>query len=70
MHHFTLDDFSSFSQRERELINEILKSDKMLEQPEVEMKPREESLERILAYNKALSVRRTKNNHLIQQVLN
>lgn len=70
MHHFTLDEFSFFSQRERELINELLKSDKMLEQPEVEMKPREESLERILAYNKALSVRKTNNNLFIQQVLN
>ncbi|MFM1930905.1 MAG: hypothetical protein RL226_208 [Bacteroidota bacterium] len=70
MIHFTLDELSSFSQEERELLNEIFNTEAMLDQAAVELKPRETSVDRILAYSKALSVRKTKNHRIIKMVLN
>lgn len=70
MQDFTLNDLSSFYQRENQLIRELFNDANMVEQPEVEMKPSEDAVSRILGYNKALSVRKSKKINQIQLVLN
>lgn len=56
----TLDELSSFSETERALSRLLLDSDG----------PSEESLDRILSYSRALSVRKTENGRPVRMVLN
>jgi len=66
----SLNDLSSFYQRENQLIRKLFNDGKMVEEPEVGMKPSDSVVSRILGYNKALSVRKSKNINYIQLVLN
>lgn len=70
MQDFTLNELSSFYQRENQLIRELFNDIDMVEQPEVEIKPSADAVSRILGYNKALSVRKSKKLNRIQLVLN
>ncbi|MFT4878250.1 MAG: hypothetical protein ACJAU0_000987 [Flavobacteriales bacterium] len=70
MENYTLNDLSSFYQRENQLISELFNDGKMVEQPEVEMRPSDTAVSRILGYNKALSMRKSKKINYIQLVLN
>lgn len=70
MQNFTLDDLSQFSRKEERIFNFLNKDKKMVETPEVEMRPSEESIANILSYNRAISVRKIKKNKTIRMVLN
>lgn len=70
MQDFTLDDLSQFSRKEERIFKFLNKDKKMVETPEVEMRPSEESVANILSYNRAVSVRKTKKNKTIRMVLN
>jgi hypothetical protein len=58
MHDFTFED-SSLSQNERALLKGLLNDEPMVETPKMEKEPRKESVDRIIAYNKALSLRKS-----------
>lgn len=70
MQDFTLNDLSNFYLQENQLIRELFNDTDMVEQPEVEMKPSDDAVSRILGYSKALSVRKSKKINNIQLVLN
>ncbi|MCH2197832.1 MAG: hypothetical protein MK081_03550 [Flavobacteriales bacterium] len=64
MQDFTLDDLSHFAKHERRLIQEIFNIEDTVDKQEVVSGPSDESISRIIAYNKALSVRKgTKIKH-------
>lgn len=67
---FTLDDLSDFAKWEQEEWNALFNADDMVEEQEQLEKPGEEAVDRILAYNKALSVRFTDRQRPIQMILN
>lgn len=66
---FTLDDLSEFARREQHEWNALFNANDMVEEPEQLEKPSEASVDRILAYNRALSVRQTSKGP-IQTILN
>ncbi|MFZ6052240.1 hypothetical protein [Halocola ammonii] len=69
MNDFTLDDLASFS-REEDSFYQIFKNKDMVEMPEVELEPSDDALNRIFAYNKAVSVRESEKMDRINMVLN
>jgi hypothetical protein len=69
MHDFTFEE-SSLSKNERALLLGLLNDEPMVETPKMEKEPRKESVERIIAYNKALSVRKSRTNGNISFLLN
>jgi hypothetical protein len=66
MPHFTLQDLSDFTQNERKMVEGIFPLAKSNE----ELEPREEILQNILNYSKALSVRKSKKMNNFTMVLN
>jgi hypothetical protein len=66
MPHFTLQDLSDFTKNERKMVEGILPLAKSNE----ELEPREEILQNILNYSKALSVRKSKKMNSFKMVLN
>ena len=70
MQDFTLNELADFSRQEQDFLNHLLKNNRMVETPKMEIAPSKDSLDRIKAYNLAYSVRKTKNNHTIEMVLN
>ena len=70
MNDFTLDDLASFSREEEDSFYQIFKNNDMVEMPEVELEPSNEALNRIFAYNKAISVRESEKMDRINMVLN
>jgi|AntRauTorcE11897_2_1112592.scaffolds.fasta_scaffold86367_1 hypothetical protein len=70
MNDFTLDDLASFSREEKDCFYQIFKNNDMVEMPEVELEPSDDALNRIFAYNKAVSVRESKKLDRINLVLN
>jgi len=69
MHDFTFEE-SPLSKKERALLLGLIKDEPMVETPKMEKEPRKESVERIIAYNKALSVRKSRTNGNISFILN
>ncbi len=67
---FTLDDLSEFTRHERQLFNDIFKQDQMIQSKDRLFEPKEDSVNRILAYSKALSVRKSQKMDNFQIVLN
>jgi hypothetical protein len=67
---FTLDDLSEFTRHERQLYNDIFKQDQMIQSEERLFEPKEDSVNRIVAYSKALSVRKSRKMDNFQIVLN
>jgi hypothetical protein len=66
MPHFTLQDLSDFTKNERKMVEGILPLAKSNE----DLEPREEILQNILNYSKALSVRKSKKMNSFKMVLN
>jgi hypothetical protein len=66
MPHFTLQDLSDFTKNERKMVEGILPLAKSNE----ELEPREEILQNILNFSKALSVRKSKKMDSFKMVLN
>lgn len=60
MMHFTLDELVNFSRIEHEWVSDLLKNDSMLESKEMTLEPSRESINKILAFSKAYSVRKSK----------
>lgn len=70
MANFTLNDFASFSQNEKALRNAVLNKNKMVETPQLELAPKADSLASIMAYNKAISIRKSSKFKMLAIVLN
>ena len=66
MAHFTLEDLLNFTQKEKEMVQDITS----IKEQEQHLEPGAESLRNILAYNKALSVRKSEFIPSIRIVLN
>ena len=67
---FTLNELASFSQNEKALRNAFLNNYKMIETPQLELAPKAESLAAIMAYNKAISIRKSSKLNLLTMLLN
>lgn len=67
MQDFTFDNF--LQQNNEELFNALFNLEPMVETPRLELAPKSESIDRILAFNKAYSIRKT-NKHRIEMLLN
>jgi len=67
MKNSTLDALAQFSQIEKELLRDLWSTP---DSTETEFKPRESSVQNILNYSKALSVRKSKHLDSLQFVLN
>ena len=70
MSHFTLDELSEIARLEEQFVNELIKQDPMIESQHCLLAPKEDSVQRIIAYNQALSVRPSKKLNVIKLVLN
>jgi hypothetical protein len=67
---FTLDELAEFSSRENDFIKELLKDESMVRSEDIVMEPSEESVNRILAFSKAYSRRKSKRINEFQLILN
>ena len=67
MQDFTFD--NHLQQNNEEFFNTLFNLQPMVENPRLELAPKSESLDRILAFNKAYSVRKM-NKHQIEMLLN
>lgn len=65
MVNFTLEDLMQFTQKEEEMVNEILYKEEIQE-----MEPGDSSVRNLIAYNKALSVRKSERINQFRIVLN
>ena len=65
----TLDELAAFTQHEQELLAELelMESKAFAEQ---ELQPKQSTIDNLLNYSKALSVRRSKNLGMVEVVLN
>lgn len=70
MDNFTFDELADFSRREKQYLQDTFNFEQMAQTEEALYKPSAESVNNILAYSKALSVRKSKNLHRIEVVLN
>jgi hypothetical protein len=70
MRNFTLDELAAFSEEEKQIVNDLLNEDPMTESSEVLMAPSHQSVKTVLAYSKAMSMRRSKKLDHINIVLN
>lgn len=70
MMNFTFDDLADFSQREEQYLQDTFKNVHMAHMEEATIQPGARCINNILAYSKALSVRKSKNLHKIDIVLN
>ncbi|MDZ4822978.1 MAG: hypothetical protein SH856_05925 [Flavobacteriales bacterium] len=65
MAHVTLDDLREFTQNEQQMIEEVLHTNECNE-----MQPSQQTLDRIIGYARALSVRKSERLHHFSMVLN
>ena len=70
MMNFTLDELSEFSKNEDKWVYDLLNHQDMVESKEITMGPRKETLDKILAFSKAFSLRRSKRFDDFALVLN
>ncbi|MFT4679953.1 MAG: hypothetical protein ACI84C_000950 [Flavobacteriales bacterium] len=67
---YTLDDLTEFTRVERQMLNDIFKQDQMIQSKDRLFVPKEDSVNRIMAYSKALSVKKSRSLDTILVVLN
>mgnify|MGYP006989115462 CR=1 FL=1 len=70
MENFTFDELADFSRREKKYLQDTFNLDKLASMEETLYRPGVECVKNILAYSKALSVRKSNKLHQIQLVLN
>ena len=70
MANFTRDDLAEFSKEEAHILNDIFNIEDELEMQDELLSPSQGSVNNVLAYSKALSVRKTKKIDKISFILN
>jgi hypothetical protein len=66
MLHFTLDDLADFTKNEEQMVNNLFAA----QERELEFGPSQHSVDRILDYSRAYSVRRSERIQFVRMVLN
>jgi hypothetical protein len=66
MLHFTLNDLADFTKNEEQMVNSLFNAP----QREQEFEPSQDSMDRILDYSRAYSVRRSERIQFVRMVLN
>lgn len=70
MANFTLNELASFSQNEEALRNAVLNNNQMVKTPEMELAPKADSVAAVMAYNNAISIRKSRKLKTLTMLLN